>query len=50
MLLRLKELGINALPIHDAGVVCIACVDMSRQFMEQVFLNMTNVESWVKVE
>ncbi len=25
-------------------------VDMSRQLMEQVFLDMTNVESWVQVE
>jgi hypothetical protein len=46
----LKELGINALPIHDAVVVGRAWVDMSRQLMEQVFLNMTNVESWVQVE
>ena len=50
VLLGLKELGIHALPIHDAVVVGRASVDMSRQFMEQVFLNMTNVESWVKVE
>ena len=45
VLLGLKDRGIHALPIHDAVVVGRACVDMSRQFMEQVFLDMTNVES-----
>jgi len=30
--------------------VGMAWVDMSRQLMEQVFLDMTNVESWVQVE
>ena len=50
VLLGLKELGIHALPIHDALVLGRACVDMSRQLMEQVFLDMTNVESWVQVE
>ena len=50
VLFRLKELGIHALPIHDAVVVGKAWVDMSRQLMEQVFLDMTNVESWVQVE
>ena len=50
VLLGLKELGIHALPIHDALVVGRACVDMSRQLMEQVFLDMTNVESWVHIE
>ena len=50
VLLRLKDLGIHALPIHDAVVVGRAWVDMSRQLMEQVFLDMTNVESWVQVE
>ena len=50
VLLRLKELGIHALPIHDAVLVGKAWVDMSRKLMEQVFLDMTNVESWVHVE
>ena len=50
VLLRLKDQGIHALPIHDAVVVGKAWVDMSRQLMEQVFLDMTNVESWVQVE
>ena len=43
-------IGIHDLPIHDAVVVGRAWVDMSRQLMEQVFLDMTNVESWVQVE
>ena len=46
----LKDLGIHALPIHDAVVVGKAWVDMSKELMEQVFLDMTNVESWVQVE
>ena len=46
----LKDLGIHALPIHDAVLVGKAWVYMSRQLMEQVFLDMTNVESWVQVE
>ena len=46
----LKDLGIHALPIHDAVVVGRARVDMSRELMEQVFLDMTNVESWVLIE
>ena len=50
VLLGLKDLGIHALPIHDAVVVGKAWVDMSRELMEQVFLDMTNVESWVQVE
>ena len=50
VLLGLKELGIHALPIHDAVVVGRAWMDMSRQLMEQVFLDMTNVESWVQVK
>ena len=50
VLLGLKDLGIHALPIHDAVVVGRAWVDMSRQLMEQVFLDMTNVESLVNVE
>ena len=50
VLLGLKDLGIHALPINDAVVVGKAWVDMSRQLMELVFLDMTNVESWVQVE
>ena len=50
VLLRLKDLGIHALTIHDAVVEGRAWVNMSRQLMEQVFLDMTNVESWVHVE
>ena len=50
VLLGLKELGIHKLPIHDAVVVSRAWVDMSKELMEQVFLDMTNVESWVQVE
>ena len=50
VLLGLKDLGIHALPIHDAVVVGRAWVEMSRQLMEQVFLDMTKVESLVQVE
>ena len=50
VLLGLKDRGIHALPIHDAVLVGRTWVDMSRQLMEQVFLDMTNVESWVQVE
>ena len=50
VLLGLKDLGIHALPIHDAVLVGKAWVDMSKELMEQVFLDMTNVESWVQVE
>ena len=50
VLLGLKDLGIHALPIHDAEVVGRSWVDMSKELMEQVFLDMTNVESWVQVE
>ena len=50
LLLGLKDLGVHALPIHDAVLVGRTWVDMSRQLMEQVFLDMTNVESWVQVE
>ena len=46
----LKDQGIHALPIHYAVVVGRAWVDMSRQLMEQVFLDMTKVESWVQIE
>ncbi len=47
---RTKRLGIHALPLNDAVVVGRAWMDMSRQLMEPVFLDMTNVESWVQVE
>ena len=50
VLLGPKDLGIHALPIHDAVVVGKAWVDMSKELMEQVFLDMTNVESWVQVD
>ena len=50
VLLGLKELGIHALPIHDAVVVGRAWMDMSKELMEQVFQDMTNVESWVQEE
>ena len=50
VLLGLKDLGIHALPIHDAVLVGRTWVDMNRQLMEQVLLDMTNVESWVQVE
>ena len=50
VLLGLKDLGIHALPIHDAVMVGKAWVDMSRHLMEQVFLDMTNVESLVQIE
>ena len=44
------ELGIHALPIHDAVLVGKAWVNISRQLMEQMFLDITDVESWVQVE
>ena len=50
VLLGLKDLGIYALLIHDAVVVARAWVDMSRQLMELVFPDKTNVESWVQIE
>lgn len=50
VLLGLRNLGIHALPIHDAVLVGRTWVDMSRQLMEQVFLDMTNVDSCVQVE
>ena len=46
----LKDLGIHAFPIHDAVLVGKAWVSMSKELMEQVFLDMTNVKSWVQVE
>ena len=50
VLLGLKDRGIHALPIHDAVMVGRTWVDLSRQLMELVFLDMTYVESWVKVD
>jgi hypothetical protein len=50
VLLKLIESGITALPIHDAVLVCEKHVYKSKQVMEQVFLDMTNVPSVVKVE
>ena len=50
VLLGLKDLGIHALPIHDAVVVGRAWVGMGKELMEQVFLDITNVESWVQVD
>ena len=50
VLLGLKDLGIHALPIHDAVVVGRAWVDMSKELMEIVFLDMTNVDSWVQID
>ena len=41
---------IKALPIHDAVIVGWTHVYKSKQVMEQVFLDMTNVPSVVKVE
>ena len=49
VLLKLMESGITALPIHDAVLVSEIHVYKSKQVMEQVFLNMTNVPSEVKV-
>ena len=50
VLLKLIENGITALPIHDAVLVSETHVYKSKQVMEQVFLDMTNVPSVVKVE
>ena len=50
VLLKLIENGITALPIHDAVLVSEIHVYKSKQVMEQVFLDMTNVPSVVKVE
>ena len=50
VLLKLMESGITALPIHDAVLVSEIHVYKSKQVMEQVFLDMTNVESWVQIE
>lgn len=50
VLLKLIESGITALPIHDAVLVCEIHVYKSKQVMEQVFLDMTNVPSVVKLE
>ncbi len=50
VLLKLIERGITALPLHDAVLVGWPHVYKSIQVMEQVFLDMTNVPSVVKVE
>ena len=50
VLLGLKDLGIHTLPIHDAVLLGKAWLYMSRQLMELVFQDMTNVESWVQIE
>ena len=50
VLLKLMESGITALPINDAVLVSEIQVYKSKQVMEQVFLDMTNVPSVVKVE
>ena len=49
-LLKLIDNGIIALPVHDAVFVGWTHVYKSTQVMEQVFLDMTNVPSVVKVE
>ena len=50
VLLKLIENGITALPIHDAVLVSEIHVYKSKQVMEQVFLDMTNVPSIIQVE
>ena len=50
VLLKLIDNGIIALPVHDAVLVSEIHVYKSTQVMEQVFLEMTNVPSVVKVE
>ena len=50
VLLKLIESGITALPIHDAVLVSEIHVYKSTQVMEQVFLDITNLPSVVKVE
>jgi len=50
VLLKLIDNGIIALPVHDAVFVGWTHVYKSTQVMEQVFLDMTNVPSVVKVE
>ena len=50
VMLGLKDLDIHALPIHDAVLVDRTYVEMSLELMEQVFLDMTNVNSLVQVE
>ena len=49
-LLKLMESGIIALPINDAVLVSEIHVYKGKQVMEQVFLDMSNVPSVVKVE
>ena len=50
VLLKLIDNGITSLPVHDAVFVGWTHVYKSTQVMEQVFLDMTNVPSVVKVE
>ena len=50
VLLKLIDNGIIALPVHDAVFVGWTHVYKSTQVMEQVFIDMTNVPSVVKVE
>ena len=49
-MLGLKDLDIHALPIHDAVLVDRTYLEMSLELMEQVYLDMTNVNSLVQVE
>ncbi len=50
VLLKLIDNGITVLPVHDAVFVGWNHVYKSTQVMEQVFIDMTNVPSVVKVE
>ena len=50
VLLKLIESNITALPIHDAVLVSEVHLYKTKQVMEQVFQDMTNVPSVVKVE
>ena len=50
VMLGLKDLDIHVLPIHDAVLVDRTYLEMSLELMEQVFLDMTNVNSLVQVE
>ena len=47
VLLKLIDNGITASPVHDAVLVSEIHVYKSKQVMEQVFLDMTNVTSVV---
>ena len=50
VLLKLIEKGITAQPIQDAMLVSEIQVYKSKQVMEQVFIDMTNLPSVEKVE